>query len=589
MEKIRNLHITLEKTDDGSEFTLKNKMQLTYNGFNLYFDDQNPAFATKTGTNQKEPLRLVSWTKYDDSFELFFTDDVILKLSLSDEKVEADSTSDSSFFANVVFPQQYSALYIPFKFGSNMKILNSEGNQTILSGKKRVWELNAPSTMEQTIGFTSKNPYLSYIIHDETKKFTFDSITELALASQTMFYDVRNNLKASLIGAFKANTNEANLSEQIAVSYVAAQAESGNYKSAIEEIPQSIKKSKTRTYLSTPYFNNLEDMNNILDTYITSTEQQIAKAASTASLDIFTIRNIANFLCISKNLSAVAQILKNAGSADQTQLSLSQAGGILQTYVDLSKLNSDYANLLLPALENCASRIEAACNFDGTNLTISENDTFISVIQACEIGTALMRYGIICENPVYEKSGYVIINSYLNGSNSFDLRTLANLYPVLFYENTYYPHFAKINVTNTDWIWAWTCAQDIRYKREGNGPLSLSIDFPATSTHYIIIKGIPRFTQIFIYGISFRSDARFENYNSSGYVYKNDSKTLLLKSRHKENTEEIRLEFTAPKPAPVPEVKAETTEQQTEESTENTEEPAETPVVPENWESENGR
>ena len=556
MEKIRNLHITLEKSDEtNAPFPLKNKMQLTYNGLNLYFDDQKPAYATKTRTNQSESLRLTDWKKNEDSFELYFTNDVVLRLSLSDEGADSAADSDSTFFASVSLPDQYSALYLPFKFASNMKILSTEGNQTILSGKKRVWELNVPSTMERTIGFTAKNPRLSYTIHDETRKFSFETIAELASASQTMFFDVRNAIKTNLISTFKANTNEANLSEQIAVSYVAAQAENGSYNSAIEDVPQSIKKSKTRTYLSTPYFNNLEDMNNILDTYISSTELQIAKAASTASLDIFTVRNIANFLCISKNLSAVTQILKNAGAAEKSQLSLSQAGGILQAYIDLTSLNMEYANILLPVLENCSERIEEACSFDGTNLTISENDTFISVIQACELGTALIRYGMISENSLYEKAGFVIVNSYLGGSSSFDLRTLANIYPVLFYENSYYPHFEKINVTDSEWIWAWTCAKDIRYKREGKGPLTLSIDFPASSTHYLILKGIPRFSQIFIYGISFRTDARFENYNSSGYVYKTDSKTLLLKSRHKADTEEIRLEFAAPKPAPLPEVK----------------------------------
>ena len=42
MEKIRNLHITLEKSDEsGAEFPLKNRMQISYNGLNLFIDDQN--------------------------------------------------------------------------------------------------------------------------------------------------------------------------------------------------------------------------------------------------------------------------------------------------------------------------------------------------------------------------------------------------------------------------------------------------------------------------------------------------------------------------------------------------------------------
>ena len=44
-----------------------------------------------------------------------------------------------------------------------------------------------------------------------------------------------------------------------------------------------------------------------------------------------------------------------------------------------------------------------------------------------------------------------------------------------------------------------------------------------------------------MYGIPFRSDARFEMYNSSGYAYNAGSKTLYLKMRHKSEYETIRL------------------------------------------------
>ncbi|WP_027728361.1 hypothetical protein [Treponema sp. C6A8] len=547
MEKIRNLHITLEKSDEsGSEFPLKNRMQISYNGLNLFIDDQNPATISKSGTNQKIPVRLQTWEQDENSFTLHFTDDVNLTVGLNilDSDNESNEPLDSSLYAIADLPDNISALYLPFKLNSYMKIEGSEGSKTILSGKKKSWELYTPVTAEKLVGFTKSNSRLSYAIHNEVRKFNFESITDLAIADSALFYEVRNNIKTSLINAFKSNTLETNLNEQVAISYVAAQAESGNYTSAIEEVPASIKKSKTRTYLSTPYFNSLADMNKILETYIASTEMQIVKAATTNSLDLFTVRNIANFLCISENRAAVVQLLQNAANADISHTSLAQATGIIQTYIDLYTLMPEYAAVILPAVENCVARIGDACNYDGNTLTISENDTFVSVIQAAETGMALMRFGKIAENPVYEKSGYVIINSYLNGTNSFDLRTLSNLYPILFFDNSYYPHFEKIDVTDNHWTWAWTCAKDIRYKKDGDTSITLSIDFPTTYTHYLIIKGIPRFTSIYIYDISFRTDPRFENYNSSGYVYQADSKTLLLKSRHKQSTEDIRLDYS---------------------------------------------
>ena len=50
-----------------------------------------------------------------------------------------------------------------------------------------------------------------------------------------------------------------------------------------------------------------------------------------------------------------------------------------------------------------------------------------------------------------------------------------------------------------------------------------------------------------MYGIPFRSDARFEMYNSSGYAYNANSRILYVKMRHRSEYETIRLSLgTAP-------------------------------------------
>ena len=95
-------------------------------------------------------------------------------------------------------------------------------------------------------------------------------------------------------------------------------------------------------------------------------------------------------------------------------------------------------------------------------------------------------------------------------------------------------------------MWAWTCARTISYDKESDDILNLTIDFPEGYTHYVIIKGLPHFSTIYIYDMAFRTDPRFETYNSSGYVYRQQSKTLLLKSRHKTRKENIRFDFNEP-------------------------------------------
>lgn len=242
----------------------------------------------------------------------------------------------------------------------------------------------------------------------------------------------------------------------------------------------------------------------------------------------------------------VKALLENSSTKDLTNASISQVSGILQVYVNLVDLMPSYAKILEPILPSCIEKITQACSYDNGKLTISENGTFLSVMQAVEIGFAVMRYGIQINNDSLQNAGYVLVNSYLSENSSFDLRTLANLYPIIAYDNWYYPHLQIINKNSDDLMWAWTCARTISYDKESDDILNLTIDFPEGYTHYVIIKGLPHFSTIYIYDMAFRTDPRFETYNSSGYVYKQKSKTLLLKSRHKTRKENIRFDFKEP-------------------------------------------
>ena len=550
IEKIGNLQFTFSQIEDKDKnLVTQNKFRMTYNGLNLFFDDQNPVILKSDG--ESHPITLQNWEKKDNfTYILDFTDDVKLTFEL------ASDVTNASLAIIGDLPKNVTDIEIPYNYSSNMKVQQADSDRVILNNKKVAWEVSAFSLDDGYFDLNAKDYIATYSIYDETQKFTFDSLVDLPIADASVYDRNIQLFKNNLITSFKSNTSESNLSEQVIVSYIAAQAENGNYSQAIEEIPASLKKSKQRTYLSAPYLNTLEDMNRILEKTIADYETKLKESSASGSLDIFTVHNIADFMCIHSNSDVIKQLLKNAVSSDMTSLSLAQATGIIQVYIDLVRLNPLYAQLLEPAVESCIERITDCCSFENNVLTISENDTFLSVIQAVETGVAVLRYGIISGNSTIQKAGYVIVNSYLTENSSFDLRTLANLYPVVAFDNLYYPHFQKIKTNDSNNIWAWTCAKDIIYEKDSEGSILFTIDFPEGLTHYMIIRGVPSFSSIYIYGMAFRTDPRFETYNSSGYVYKQASETLLLKSRHKTKLETVRLEY-AEKPvikAPAPKV-----------------------------------
>lgn len=541
IEKIGNLQLTFSQTEDVEKgMILQNKFRLSYNGINFYFDNQNPVTAVKSDET-KVSLTLESWQKDNDlSYTLNFSDDV--KVTFELESIE----ENASLFVNSILPVKIKSIFLPFNYSSNIKVQQQENNSLVLNNKKDSWELEADSVESGLFALSNQKSQGFYSIYQEEKKFTFDLLNDSPLADLSLFQKNIAALKTNLISSYKSNTNNANISEQVIVSYIAAQAEKGNYSVAIEEIPSNMKKSSQRTYLSAPYLNTLSDMNELLEKSISDYESKISANVNADSLDIFTIHNISNYMVVHTKPKDVKALLENTSTKDLTNASISQVSGILQVYVNLVDLMPSYAKILEPILPSCIEKITQACSYDNGKLTISENGTFLSVMQAVEIGFAVMRYGIQINNDSLQNAGYVLVNSYLSENSSFDLRTLANLYPIIAYDNWYYPHLQIINKNSDNLMWAWTCARAISYDKESDDVLELTIDFPEGYTHYVIMKGLPQFSTIYIYDMAFRTDPRFETYNSSGYVYKQKSKTLLLKSRHKTRKESIRFDFKEP-------------------------------------------
>ena len=536
IEKIGGLQVTLEKQENPeNDVFLKNNMVVTYNGLNFFSDDQNSIKMLPAGKSKTQNLTLKNWAKRDDKgISLYFSDDVTLMFDLGDDEENAPLT------VGISMPAEVETVFVPFNFAYNMKVQKDDGNRVILNGKKNSWNFSTNQVEKGYIKFNGSEYTAHYALYTEEKKFSFDTITELALADETMYKNTVSTLTNNLISSFKNVISENNFTEASAVAYVAAMGEKGRYQQAVEEIPSSYKKSNSRTYVSAPFFNNLSKMNATLEKELASNEIDFTNALTSNSVDVFTKDNVAAKLIISSNKTGTTELLKQAAAVDVEACTLAQVNGLLKTYVELKEYKSDYATLLAPVVEKCIEKITAACEYDGSILTLKENNQFLSVIQAVDIGVTLLRYGDISSQSVYQKAGRIIVNSYLAEGSAFDLRTLTTIYPLLAYNNWYFPHYVILEQDN-NLMWAWTCAKAITAERNEESELNLSINFPEGEIHHVIFKGIPKFSNIYIYNMAYRTDPRFETYNSSGYVYKEEGNTLLLKSRHKSQIENVRM------------------------------------------------
>ncbi|MBB5224923.1 hypothetical protein [Treponema ruminis] len=534
-----------QSQNEAGEVSLKNSLQVAFKGISFIADEVNPAqlyLSPEEGFQTKKNLTLLSYEQRNPlSYTFNFTEGVSLTFAVT------GTDSSAAFSITASLPPESSGLYLNYKPSSGFSVTEKTRTKLILNSKNLTYAFTASSIDEHAIFLSSKNFVANYVAYNPSIEFSFESIDSDMIIAQKSTYDtnirsLRSNLVTSVSESIK---NNQTLSEKSVIAYVAEMASQGRYTEAVENVPDSFKKGNKRTYLSAPYFNTLTSMYPTLEMYTNNMAEMVANAIESSSLSIFSVNELADYINIlpdSSNLRSLLALPSRIFEDESTaaQVKLSQATGVLNTYLRLSSLHSSYADILLPSVEKCLKIIESACVLNDSLLTLTAKDVTISNYLAILTGNSLIRWGDFNNASEYSQAGYAIINSILS-LNSLDSITMADVYPILV-DNPFYPHNKVLSRTPGGVIWAWTCAPSISYSAQANSA-TISINFPKNEINYIIVNGIISFSEIEIYGLSFHSDPRFESYNSSGFIYDDTKNALFLKSRHKSETEIVRLTY----------------------------------------------
>ena len=533
-----------QSQSESGEISLKNSLQVSFKGISFTADEVNPAkilIQTEEGT-KTQTLSLVSAEQTTPlSYTFGFSENVSLTFAVS------GTDSDAALSITASLPEYAQNLSLNYKPTSGFSVTEKTKSRLVLNSKNLTYAFTASQIDEKSILFTLQNLVSYYVAYNPSVEFSFASLDSDLIIAQKATYDtniktLRENLVSSVADSIK---NNQNLSEKAVIAYVAELASQGRYSEAVNYVPDSFKKGNKRTYLSAPFFNSLDAMYPSLEMHNENLAEMIQNAIDSATLSVFTVEDLADYLDtlpdspIVRNLLSIPTKILESDSASE-QVKLSQASGILRTYLKLASIHSVYADSLYSAAQECLSIIEASCVLSDSTLSLLEKDVPVSHFLALSTGNALVLWGEFNNSEQHSQTGYALINSIL-ATNSLDAITLADIYPILV-NNAYYPHYKLLSRNAAGTIWAWTCAPSVFYSLQGNIG-NLSVTFTKGETNYAIVCGIPAFTEIEIYGLSFHSDPRFESYNSSGFIYRSAKKALLLKSRHKTETEVVRLSY----------------------------------------------
>ena len=551
----------VETQAESQQKKLKNTFQSTYKGLNLFADDQNPAIITKAdGTTQE--IKLQSWQQLDDSnFILNFDQDIALQFS-----VRGDGANDF-LSLEAQLPEDIENIALSYKPTSGYLVTEQTPRKVILSSKNQQYEISASEITPVYLVLSDKEQFATYSLFDPLNAFEFSMTTVLPLAAETTFTETISKFKGDFIQLASQSLSDTS-TEQLVVAYVAAMAENRQYKEAINKIPSSLKTGSRRTYLSAPYFNTLVSMNTSLVRHMENRASMISYALQQESLDIFTIQDLAEVLCTMEGKDIVEKLLAMPANSTNFNPTIAQAAGIINTYTRLHSLDAVLAQMLQPVLESCLEIIASACSIENNVIRLEENEASLPILDSISVGMALVSYGQLTGNIDYKATGNLIVNSYITPDVSSNLYIMTELYPIVVPNNPYYPHIQIVANTaktgNNTPVWAWTIARDIAYVKNSSGDVTLTIDFPQGEINHTIINGIKPFRRIDIYDIAFRTDPKFESYNSSGYVYNAETQTMFLKSLHKAQRETVKLYYsaantTASQPTAQTEATAETT------------------------------
>ncbi|ULQ60908.1 hypothetical protein K7I13_06515 [Brucepastera parasyntrophica] len=552
-------------------------VHFTMNGVDFFLDDQRPLLAYgASGT--AVPLSVISFRQEDNSFIINFSEDTSVTFSV-EKRNEADVLALSARM-----PAKYQKIAFPFRLMRNTSFKEDESPVKVTSGKKQYVFLGTdvlPQTSSnQNLQIFRSSPVVYYQTYIPAMGVSIEEIAGLIDASEEKYNSSLSRFADNALVSFRESVAAGHISEPIAAAYLAEMGKGGEYLAGLRAIPEAFLRSSDRTWLTNPFLGGLE---RTWAGYITRSRDTRAKIASDLRLNngaVFQTPELIPYLINASASGMITDLLNFTPSFNTELLTARQAAGVLEAMMDMAYYLPGRENVFVPLTEKCEKKLQDSLVLVQNKLFISDNTQEADTIETFNIADILIRYG--SEYPGKEDwrhIGYYLVNSLLDysgdraalpmqfilssgtgqSSGPRDMITQheqmlppSELYSHIITGSTWYPHAVNLSKTAGAGIWAWTIAQSVTAEKPEANILSLQVRFPLEHSHYMVISGVKPFYRIQIGGIDFRTDPRFETYNSSGYRYNERTETLYLKLRHRTEITDVVLYMGNP-PAPAPE------------------------------------
>lgn len=559
-----------EKNDDGLDRPAL-PLHVGAYGLDFFLDDRNPLMAYSSA-NHGVPLKVTSFLPEETRFTISFTEGV--KVSF-----ETERRGDIDVFAvSAVIPNRFQRIVFPYKLARSAR-LEKKGSLNLVSVGKKFYSFPAiplqpvAGSAVRALPIPSSSPVVYYQTWLPAKGLSIAELADLPGASNSAYERACEQFSSAALGSFRDSVAAGALTEPVVAAYVAEMGRIGMYHAALESIPELYRNGPNRTWKTNTFFNNLEKTWAGMMTKEREDRTILSRRLTEGNPAILEFPGLVAYLVDRGSVVLMDDVIRVASGFEISSITPLQAAGILEIIMDMSRLDADRAAALVPLAESCERTLVTAMVRIQDKLYISRDGKTVETLPSLRIASILMRYG--SESPTraqWRSVGNLIVSSLLEfagDSASLPAKFLfsgtvesgrtgvvvqpeqilspAELYPVVLFREPWYPHVLSLAKEAGPGVWAWTSAQGVQVSTPAEGVMKFTVSFPQGETHYMVLRGIKPFYRIQIYGMDFRTDPRFESYNSSGYRYNEQTETLFLKMRHKTEREDVVVYFGEPK------------------------------------------
>jgi hypothetical protein len=461
----------------------------------------------------------------------------------------------------VRLPETFQALELPYRLLRSSRIRhNAEGESYVIAGG-RSYRLNA-STVDyerRLIVMNTREPVASYwtVLDEESSD---PSRFVLAEAQDRRRYE--EALGRWLDRSFALWSAAGRSDGETTLAYLATAAASGSYQAAVAALSPGFAPETSGDFMASVYLGRMDQGLRSSMVYERENFSRLSQLIAEGSTDILMDPHVVEFLALRGHDSLVEETAAIAGTISDPGLDL--IPGILEGYVDWLSYrpgeNNPFEQLADQACLFLSERIVSSPQgewilvFDGATADLEFNTRLAAGLTAygehtgqdfwIEIGRSLILSVIAFVDETgtaplqlrLGEDGGLLEEDNAEGLSSARIYRLLRLgdYSV----RAVALHAGAINA------WALTAATEVttQFNQESN-MLDIAASFPRGETHYMFIRGIQPFVQLRLYNIPFRTDPRFESYDSSGWAYSPSEQTLMVKMKHQLPTEHIQIYY----------------------------------------------